>query len=241
MFELKPIGFVISELKDRGKRGRTKACIEIKEEYADGLEGLEDCSHVIVVAFLDRSARILTVDLPFHRGGVFAVRSPDRPNPIGITASRVEAMEGRRLFLEGLDFLDGTPVIDIKPYTMSDCVPGYKNSIEERALLVRGDIEALLALASGFHGELCTGIAVGVRIVYEALKIRGTMRFDSVTAPRGCAVDAFQVMCGCTLGNGRLTLWDGDHYLISGMEMRLTRQPESIEDALRGDLLSVCP
>ncbi len=241
MSELKPVGFVTSELKERGMRGRTKASIEIKEEYADGLRGLEECSHVIVVAFLDRSARILTVDLPFHRGGVFAVRSPDRPKRIGITVSRVDGIEGRRILLEGLDFLDGTPVIDIKPYTMSDCVPGYKNSIEERALLLRGDIEALLALAASFHGELCTGIAVGVRIVYEALKIRGTMRFDSVTAPGGCAVDAFQVLCGCTLGNGRLKLRDEDRYTVSGIEMRLTRQPESIEDALRGDLLSVGP
>jgi len=241
MFELKPIGFVISELKERGIRGRTEACIEVREEYADGLKGLGECSHVIVVAFLDRSKSVLTVDLPFHRGGVFAVRSPDRPNPIGITTSRVDGIEGGRIFLEGLDFLDGTPVIDIKPYTMSDCVPGYKNSIEERALLAREDIEPLLALAASFHGELCTEIAVGVRIIYEALKIKGTMRFGSVTAPHGCASDAFQALCGCTLGNGRLRLWDRDLYLVSGTEMRLTRQPESIEDALRGDLLSVGP
>jgi formylmethanofuran dehydrogenase subunit E len=242
MFELEPIGYVISELKERGKRGYARACIEIKEEYTEGIKGLEKCSHMIAVAFLDRSKRILTVDLPFHNGGVFAVRSPDRPNPIGITTSRIEKIDERRIYLEKLDFLDGTPIIDIKPYTMSDCIPGYENSIEDKMIVSRNDgINALLSLASGFHGELCTGIATGVRIVYEALKIKGTMRFDSISAPYGCETDAFQVLCGCTAGNGKLELWNRDYFLISGIEIKLKREPQSLEDALHGDFISVSP
>jgi len=242
MFELEPIGYVISELKERGRRGYARACIEIKEEYTEGLDGLEKCSHMIAVAFLDRSKRILTVDLPFHNGGVFAVRSPDRPNPIGITASRIEKIDGRRIYLEKLDFLDGTPIIDIKPYTMSDCILGYENSIEDKMIVSRDDgINTLLSLASGFHGELCTGIATGVRIVYEALKIKGTMRFDSISAPCGCEIDAFQVLCDCTAGNGKLKLWNRDYFLVSGIEIKLKREPQSLDDALKGDILSVCP
>jgi formylmethanofuran dehydrogenase subunit E len=242
MFELEPIGYVISELKERGKRGYVRACIEINERHAKGLEGLERCSHILVVAFLDRSKRILTVDLPFHNGGVFAVRSPDRPNPIGITTSRIERIDGRRIYLEKLDFLDGTPIIDIKPYTMSDCILGYENSIENKMIVSRNDgINALLSLASGFHGELCTGIATGVRIVYEALKIKGTMRFDSISSPYGCEIDAFQSLCSCTTGNGKLKLWNRDYFLISDIEIKLKREPASLDDALYGDILSIGP
>lgn len=238
MYELKPIGFVVSELKERGKRGYIKASIEIKEEYEEGIKGLEGCSHILVVAFLDRSERTLTVSTKFHNGGVFAVRSPDRPNPLGITVSKIERIEGRKIFLEKLDFLDGTPVVDIKPYTLNDCIPGYENSIENKMLVYKEKgIDALFSFASSFHGELCTGIALGVRIVYEALRIRGTMKFDSISAPSGCAIDAFQSLCGCTLGNGKLKLWDKDYYTISNIRVELKREPKSLEDALYGNIL----
>lgn len=239
MYELKPIGFVVSELKERGKRGYVKASIEIKEEYEKGIEGLEGCSHILVVAFLDRSKHTLTVNTKFHSGGAFAVRSPDRPNPLGITASKIEKIEGRKIFLEKLDFLDGTPVVDIKPYTLNDCILGYENLIENKMLLSINGIDALLSFASSFHGELCTGIAVGVRMVYEALKIKGTMKFDSISAPAGCAIDAFQSLCGCTLGNGKLKLWDRDHYVISDTRVELKREPLSLDDALYGDIIEL--
>ena len=123
-----------TELKERGKRGYAKAGIEIKEEYEKGIEGLEGCSRILVAAFLDRSKKTLTVDTKFHSCGVFAVRSPDRPNPLGITVSKVEKIEGRKIFFEKLDFLDGTPVVDIKPCTLKECILGYENSIENKML-----------------------------------------------------------------------------------------------------------
>jgi formylmethanofuran dehydrogenase subunit E len=131
-------------------------------------------------------------------------------------------------------------VVDIKPYTLNDCILGYENLIENKMLLSKENgIDALFSFASSFHGELCTGIAVGVRIVYEALKIKGTMKFDSIFAPVGCAIDAFQSLCGCTLGNGKLKLWDKDYYTISDIRVELKRDARSLEDALYGDIVGL--
>jgi hypothetical protein len=71
--------------------------------------------------------------------------------------------------------------------------------------------------------------------------MKGTMRFDSISSPYGCEADAFQVLCGCTFGNGKLRLWDRDYFLISDIEIKLKRAPESLDDALKGDILSVSP
>lgn len=105
--------------------------VEVLPEYAEGLEGLEGFSHVIILAYLHkaresplkvRPRRLARLgykleDLPLL--GVFATDSPDRPNPIALTIVRLKSVMGRTLEVEGLDLYDGTPVLDIKPYTPS--------------------------------------------------------------------------------------------------------------------------
>ena len=103
------------------------ATIEVLPEFGDGLFRLEKHSHIWVLAWLDRADRSLLRVVP--RGvaptdpdalhGVFAVRSPVRPNSIGLTATRVLGVEGLRVDVDPLDFLDGTPVVDLKPYFSS--------------------------------------------------------------------------------------------------------------------------
>ena len=101
--------------------------IVVDPRWAKGLSGLETASHVIVLYWMDHARRDLVVQSPRHyaeRNGTFALRSPARPNPIALSVARLERIEGNTLFVVGLDCLDNTPLLDIKPYFAStDSVP----------------------------------------------------------------------------------------------------------------------
>jgi len=129
----RPIGVIHSkaseaEVKEKGDR---EGEIEIYPEFAAGLDGIDGYSHLFVLVYFDRlrpeqigplkvKPRGLVrrgfklEDLP--ELGVFALDSPTRPNPIGLTLVRVIKREGNRIFVQGLDFFDGTPILDIKGY-----------------------------------------------------------------------------------------------------------------------------
>lgn len=117
-----------NEARQRGER----AVITLAPAYREGLAGLELFSHIIVLVWLDRSRRHLLVQKPKHLTaprGVFALRSPVRPNPIGLSVVRVLGLDAAagRIEVDAIDFLDGTPVIDIKPYLARvDAVPDAK-------------------------------------------------------------------------------------------------------------------
>lgn len=96
----------------------------VDEAYRRGLEGLEGVSHVVILTWLHHSPRDLIVQKPRHAAaarGVFALRSPARPNPVGLHVARLVAVDrdSGTLRLDAIDVLDGTPVIDIKPYMSS--------------------------------------------------------------------------------------------------------------------------
>lgn len=130
--ELVPIGYVRSpyrERKDAPRQGRlsdTVSEIVIGEKYVPGLRDLDQNKHIFVLSWFDRSDRTALTAIPPHTGiehGVFATRSPDRPNPIGLSVVDLLGIEGNVLRVRGLDALDGTPVVDIKVYSPDiDCV-----------------------------------------------------------------------------------------------------------------------
>ena len=105
------------------------ATVIVDAPYRAGLRGLEGASHVIVLTWLDRSPRNLIVQKPRHASeakGVFALRSPLRPNPVGLHVVRLLSLDpdAGELTLEVIDVLDGTPVIDLKPYFATvDSIP----------------------------------------------------------------------------------------------------------------------
>ena len=124
--ELRVIGSVSSPLVDRdaapkqGDEGAPEASLEIDPEFAPALEGIAAGDELLVLTWLDRADRdVLSVhprdDLSNPRTGVFATRSADRPNPIGLHRVRALEAEGRRLRVDALEAIDGTPIIDIKP------------------------------------------------------------------------------------------------------------------------------
>lgn len=121
-----PIGVVRSPVfqpKDRGW-GPVDCEIHLDERFAPGLKGLEAFSHALVVTWMHRAGPFETTDLVRRpRGhedlpvaGVFAQRNRARPNPIGISAVKIERVEGAIVAVKGLDAIDGTPVLDLKPY-----------------------------------------------------------------------------------------------------------------------------
>jgi len=123
---LSPIGFVRSSLKDRaqaplqGYEGAPEAWLELAAQFREGLTGLLTGDEVIVVTWFDRARRdVLKLhprgDASLPITGVFATRSPDRPNPLGLHRVTILEREGTRLRVAPLEALDGTPVVDLKP------------------------------------------------------------------------------------------------------------------------------
>lgn len=122
-FLLKPIGEIYSPfgklLKPprQGKGSEEILEIELFKEYKTGLEEIDKYSKLIVLYWLHKADReTLIVSKEGEALGVFATRSPDRPNPIGLSVVDVVSRRGRLLKVKGLDAIDGTPVLDIKPY-----------------------------------------------------------------------------------------------------------------------------
>lgn len=122
--KLKAIGTVRNEIKQRERKDTGDIISEIVLDPAltEALDDLEDFSHIIVIYFMHRSRHPFPMKVhPRYRTlptpvGVFASRSPDRPNPLGKTTVRLLECRGNVLKVRGLDAMDGTPVIDIKPY-----------------------------------------------------------------------------------------------------------------------------
>jgi tRNA-Thr(GGU) m(6)t(6)A37 methyltransferase TsaA len=101
--------------------------IEVDPRWREALSGVASCSHLLVLYWMDRARRDLVLQVPRHLGeprGTFALRSPVRPNPIAASVARLVSVAGCTLSVVGLDCLDGTPLIDLKPYFASvDAVP----------------------------------------------------------------------------------------------------------------------
>ncbi len=129
---LQPVGEIRSSLKQRseaprqGSEGAPDAWLEVYPSFAQGLDGIEPGDEVLVLTWLHEAHRdVLNVrprsDPRNRLTGVFATRSPDRPNPIGLHPVVVRAVEGNRLRIGPIEAIDGTPVIDIKP--VLKCAP----------------------------------------------------------------------------------------------------------------------
>jgi tRNA-Thr(GGU) m(6)t(6)A37 methyltransferase TsaA len=101
--------------------------VELDPRWIEGLKGLDSVSHVIVLYWMDKARRDLVFQAPRdyrERRGTFALRSPVRPNPIALSVARLLRIDGNMLSIVGIDCVDDTPLLDIKPYFAStDSVP----------------------------------------------------------------------------------------------------------------------
>ena len=150
---LRPIGVIrsphskakatpIQPVYARGVSGRA----EILPEYADGLRDLEGFSHIVLIYWFHQAPAPRLIVTPFLEDathGVFATRAPCRPNPIGFSVVRLVRREANVLHLEDVDILDGTPLLDIKPYVTrfdyrEDARCGWHDAVDETTARTRG-------------------------------------------------------------------------------------------------------
>jgi tRNA-Thr(GGU) m(6)t(6)A37 methyltransferase TsaA len=132
-----PKGTPIQSIAAQG----TDGTIEVFQEFSDGLEDVNGFSHIILVYDFHLSKRSSLKVKPFmddRTHGVFATRAPNRPNPIGISIVKLSKIENNILFVEGLDILDGTPLLDIKPY-----VPEFDNRDTKKIGWLQKNIDKL--------------------------------------------------------------------------------------------------
>lgn len=134
MFKFNPIGIIHSPFKSKedieskkyaDSRGfdSVQGELEIFREYEEGLKDVEGFSHLVVLFAFNKSEgyKLHTKPLLEHTlRGVFATRSPNRPNPIGMTVVKVLERNRNRLKVSGVDMIEGTPILDIKPFTSRD-------------------------------------------------------------------------------------------------------------------------
>lgn len=144
----KPIGIIHTPFKEpkgtpiqptaaKGVKGR----VEVFPEYAEGLEDLEGFSHIILIYHFHLVKRALLKVKPFMDDrvhGVFATRSPSRPNPIGISVVRLIGIKANVLYVSDVDIVDGTPLLDIKPY-----VPEFDVREVKRIGWLKGNVHKL--------------------------------------------------------------------------------------------------
>ncbi len=123
---MRPIGIIHSPYKGSKEipiQGRFKddveAWLELKNEYVRGLKDLDKFSHCILVYYFHKSKKETIEGKPFleeEKHGIFAIRSPHRPNHIGFSIVKIQRIQANTLYFREVDMIDGTPVLDIKPY-----------------------------------------------------------------------------------------------------------------------------
>ena len=228
--DLRPIGVVHSSVidpEDMPFEGVT-ARLELFPEFEKGLKSIEDGSHIVVIGWLDRANRDTVQVAKTRTGtseprGVFGLRSSHRPNPLGLLMCRLERVEGTSLFVDRLDLVDGTPLVDIKRYSPSwDCVFSARSSRDLRfpdKVDRRQVIDSMMVEATNFHGEQCVGAALGVRIIYHAMMEWQIAQKDPNMvihmASDGCVADALQGLSGATLGNRRMKVPGGRAFRLA--------------------------
>ena len=152
-FTFRQVGVVRTKATDdevKEMSEQMEATVEIFPEFQEALDGLDGFSHIFVLSYLHklrpeqigplkvRPRRFLRAGLKPEEVplvGVFSIESPTRPNPIGLSLVKLVRREGRMLLVEGLDVFDGTPVLDIKPYTETYRVEQYELAEWNRQLL----------------------------------------------------------------------------------------------------------
>ncbi|HAL30855.1 MAG TPA: tRNA (N6-threonylcarbamoyladenosine(37)-N6)-methyltransferase TrmO [Coriobacteriia bacterium] len=218
--ELTPIGRVQSPVTDPKKmvRGGVAATIELDPRYADALLNIEEHSHLWILTWFHLSDRetlqvtpgALDPDAPTY--GVFGLRANRRPNPIALSLVELVRVEGATLYVEGLDAVDGTPVLDIKSYFERDCVFSPKAPVL-RPKSRESRFSDLVRLARQHHRELCGDLHLGSRMALAAEERIGKLTSPellvTVEGPR-CLVDTIQGLTRARFANpARLTYVEG--------------------------------
>jgi len=258
------IGKVINEFNDHTDLHEMRdheSIIEIFDEFSEGLYKIEENNHLNILFMFDRS-RGFNLKGPTYNGevrGVFSSRSQMRPSSIGLTTVRLLGRDGNMLRVKGLDALNGTPVLDIKPYSvyMDESEIHWEQEryhkktprAEIYVLIGSKDTESLLRGASQIHGHYCPGLSLGVMASTELMnrmrwKNDGLEDIVAVTETNNCFSDGVQYVTGCTFGNNALIYRDMGKTSVSlvnreGKGFRASVSP-SYRQILQDDFPTYC-
>jgi tRNA-Thr(GGU) m(6)t(6)A37 methyltransferase TsaA len=195
------------------------AVINVFDEFLEGLTGIESDTHINVIGWFDKADRAPLMVRPrkisaqLEKRGVFSLRSPARPNPLSLTATRLVKVEGPLLYVEPLDLIDGSPVVDIKPYSAGWDTIFWARDVHSALITQHMAEEQVLAElfreAFNFHGEKCAAIAVSAKIAcYAARVLETSVRDIRLQLPRTVnphLADGLVGVSRATMGNARLT------------------------------------
>lgn len=199
--------------------------ISVFPEYQDGLYRIDVCNYVDIVFSLHKvtetrlTAKVRSGDIR----GIFASRSPYRPNHIGVTTVRLLSVDNNELLVEGLDALNESPVLDIKcsDTSLFEQSPVYHSrpdmlpNLSVIRLIREKDTKELLRKTAEFHGsypeDLAWAVATATEAMYRIFNLEIIPSEVRVKLyAKGVWADALQVISGCTFGNGRLTQVNSD-------------------------------
>lgn len=251
MITIPAIGKVHSLFKENTTPGimrEEESMIEVFDEMAEGLLKTELSDYLEIYFHFDKAEpyKLTTHSYTGEFKGIFATRSPHRPSKIGSTIVKFIGRNGNLLRVRGLDALDGTPVIDIKPIH----IPFTEEQLDEAAIYSRktsprkqvfsniwaGKLHLLLLDVAQTHGHFCTGLALGVMMAAKAMQImrknsEGLCNLSAIAESVNCSLDAIQFVTGCTFGNKKLSLSDNGK-----LAMTLIKKEEiKVRIALRAD------
>jgi len=254
MQDIQEIGVVRNDMPepmDPHEMRKRESVIEIHERYADGLYRIEDNRYIQVVFHFHRSEsyELRGATYSGEVKGVFASRSPHRPSGIGVTTARLLRRDGTVLHVKGLDAVDGTPVLDIKPYAPSLDETEQRQVAREHAkasprsevmrLIRTHAVEELLLRAGEFHGHFCPGLAMGVMAAVHAMQQMGwpsdgMENMVAIVETNNCFSDGVQYVTGYTFGNNALVFRDLGKTAFTladrdGMGIRIAVRPREPE------------
>ena len=207
---LYPVGYVISSVAHTHEmpHGGVPATIEILPQYEPALLRIEENAYIWIQSWFHQSDRTKLTSSPsintdLSDYGVFALRAPGRPNPVALSLAKLMRREGNHLILERLDAVDGTPVLDIKPYFENDIVfsphtsyiPGKNREYRQNQML---------RWAIAHHQEECFHLQLAVRMALVAEEVFGRLNNpDLLITVRGsaCLADAVQGLSRARLAN----------------------------------------
>ena len=228
MEHIKKIGTVKNNFREQVDPNilrKTESTIIVDKDFEDGLYKIEE-SRYLQVMFVFHLSKDFELIGPRYGGevkGVFASRSPRRPTNIGLTTVELLERKGNELLVKGLDAIDGTPVIDIKPYSAfldekgqeTENLNYLKNNPRSdiTRYIAEKDLEKLLITAGTIHGHYCPGLSLGVRasayLMNEIKEISdGMEEVIAIVEANNCMSDGIQYVTGCTFGNNSLIYRD---------------------------------
>ncbi len=230
-YEFKAIGIVhnpFETTEDYRKIKEKLSLIEVFDDYSDALLGIEENDYLDIVYYFHKSEEKFQTDTPTSPDvlrGVFASRSPKRPNLVGVCTVKLLERKGNVLHVQGLDAINGTPVLDIKNCDTSMFAYEYDNNPVHQGKLktspridIRNEIhswrtESLMIKAAQMHGHFCPGLAMGIMAATYAMnkleaESDGMEDLLAITETNNCFSDGVQFVTGCTFGNNALIFKD---------------------------------